>query len=213
MNLSRERQRPALCAALFVWCCALIMLRVSKNPSALYTFLLWNLFLAALPLVFGAAFRAASGRKSVLQIVWFILWLLFFPNAPYILTDLLHLKDHTAAQVWLDLAVLMSCAGTGAVFGYYSLADVHAAIEERFGKSIGWTLACFVLLLCGYGIYVGRFLRFNSWNALLHPTHLIKTLFNNWQNPDPFPNPLTVTLVFAIGLLLGYCSLRAMNEK
>ena len=89
----------------------------------------------------------------------FALWLLFLPNAPYTLTDLLHLTTAASAPAWYDLALLLSCAGTGLLLGYLSLIDVHDLVAKTFGLAMGWLLAFASLLLSGFAIYLGRFLR------------------------------------------------------
>ena len=210
MNISRHAQRMLLCNALLLWCAILLFARLATNPAQPFRFLVWNLFLAALPLAFATGFR--TSKPKPIQIIYFILWLLFFPNAPYLLTDLFHLRTKSAIESWLDLVVLLSCAGTGIVFGFYSLADIQETIEMRFNTATGWLVAISSLALCSYGIYVGRFLRFNSWDAITNPIHLAKSLAFNLIDPTPFPHAILITAIFTVSLLLGYSSFRLFSR-
>jgi uncharacterized membrane protein len=137
------------------------------------------------------------------------LWLLFLPNAPYILTDILHLTRATHAPAWYDLALLLSCAGTGLLIGYLSLIDVQAVVARSFSPAIGWMFALVSLMLSGFAIYLGRFLRWNSWDVLVTPTRLFY-IAGGLLHPFSNTRALSVTLVFGVILALGYVSLRML---
>jgi uncharacterized membrane protein len=204
--------RWSLPAVLTLWCMALLVLRVERSGSLRYLFLSWNLILAWIPCLAGQAFRAASqrGGSRVLRLGWFGLWLLFLPNAPYIVTDLLHLAARPRIPLWYDLALLFSFAGTGLLLGYISLLDVQSAVEERLGRTTGWTVAVVSLFMSGFGIYLGRFLRRNSWEVLTDPSGLFLDIADRLLNPASHPRACAVTLIFGLGLLLGYVALRML---
>lgn len=211
MTLSHEKQRLGIVYLLLLWCTALVTYRMYLAPDYLAVGMLWNLFLATVPLFWAAAFKWANGYKNrVLAGVFFLLWLLFFPNAPYLLTDMLHLGPRPGVGLWYLLAMLLSCAGTGALLGYFSLMDMQSEIEKMFNKPVGWLMAGGSLVLCGFGIYVGRFLRWNSWNALTSPLDVLRDVAARFVNPGPFPHPLEATLVFGVGLIIGYLALRVL---
>jgi uncharacterized membrane protein len=192
---------------------ALLVLRVERSGSVSYLFLGWNLFLAWIPWMAGQAFRTSSGRGSrLLRLGWFGLWLLFLPNAPYIVTDLLHLSARPGIPLWYDLALLFSCAGTGLLLGYLSLLDVQGAVEERLGRTAGWSVAAGSLFLSGFGIYLGRFLRWNSWEVLTDPSGLFLDIADRLLNPASHPRTYGVTLIFGMSLLLGYVALRVLTR-
>ncbi len=195
-----------------MWCASLVVLRVERSGSLMYVFLCWNLFLASIPLLAAQAFRDSSRRRSAapLQLGWLALWLLFLPNAPYIVTDLLHLSSRPPVPLWYDLALLLSCAATGLLLGYVSLIEVQGAVEERFGRVTGWLLATGSLFLSGFGIYLGRFRRWNSWDVLTDPTGIFHDVFDQLLNPASHPRTYAVTLIFGSGLLLGYAALRLL---
>lgn len=213
MTISNEKQRLAVAALLLLWCVALIAFRIHLAPDGLAVALLWNLFLAAVPLLWSAAFQSAMQRgHRFWAALFFGLWLLFLPNAPYLLTDLIHLAPRPHVPLWFLLAMLLSCAGAGTLLGYLSLATVHAVIEEKFGTIFGWLIAGGSLLLCGFGIYVGRFLRWNSWDMVTRPLTLLRAIARQFVDAGPHPHPIPVTLIFGGGLLLGYLALRVMTS-
>jgi len=214
MNFPLKTQRLAVVALLLLWCTLLITLRIERTGNLGLTFLWWNLLLAFVPLLAATAFDSAYRRnQNIGQIIWFLVWLLFLPNAPYILTDLIHLRPHEFVPLWYDLIVLMSSAGTGLFLGYISLMDVQLIVEQRFGKASGWSVAIGSLLLSGFGIYIGRFLRWNSWDIINNPLGLLSHLLEVVFSLDARPNPLVVTLVFGIALSLGYVALRVMGTS
>ena len=207
-----EIRRWTVPAGLTLWCVTLVVLRVERSGSLLYVFLVWNLWLAWIPWLAGQAFRAASRRRAsaARQLGWFALWMLFLPNAPYITTDLLHLAPRLLVPLWYDLALLLSSAGTGLLLGYMSLLEVQEAVEERFGRVRGWGVAAGSLFLSGFGIYLGRFLRWNSWDVLTDPAGLFHDIAVRLLDPASYPRNYGVTLIFGSGLLLGYAALRSL---
>ncbi len=211
-NFPPATARLLVVAALLLWSVSLVLFRIYLGHDRLGYSMLWNLFLASLPLLWSSIFQSAVARK---RWIWaslsFVLWLLFFPNAPYLLTDMIHLQPKPNVPEWYILAMLLSCAATGTLIGYVSLMDVHAAIERRFGFYLGWLLALSSLMLCGFGIYLGRFLRWNSWDALTRPMLFIKTVIGQFVDAGPHPHPVPVTLIFGGGLVIGYVALRVLT--
>ncbi len=211
MRIPHLPARLLVAAALLAWSLSLVLFRLYLGRDWLVSTLLWNLFLAALPLVWSSAFERAIARERwVLAGISFALWILFLPNAPYLMTDLMHLSARANAPLWYILAMLLSCAATGTLLGYISLLGVHAAIERHFGFYRGWSVALASLMGCGFGIYMGRFLRWNSWDALTHPLKFARTIVRHFVVVNAHPHPLPVTLVFGGGLIIGYIALRVL---
>jgi len=149
--------------------------RVLYTDNRSFLFLAWNLFLAWIP-VFLALAAPSKGRR------WWIaglalLWLLFFPNAPYILTDLIHLKRRPGVPFLLDAAMLFAFALNGLLLGNVSLYVWHRRWNRTLGSRNSWLLVGVIFLMSGYGIYIGRILRFNSWDALFQPLMLGQSLY------------------------------------
>jgi uncharacterized membrane protein len=203
-------RRLLLFGALLGWCAALLLFRFTRSGSLTFGFLAWNLFLAAIPAVAAAMFARAAAKQSrvTVQVVWFIVWLVFLPNAPYIITDFVHLRPSGAIPLWYDVALLTSCAGTGLLLGYTSIADVQAVITRKFSASVGWSVVIAAIFLSGFGIYLGRFLRWNSWDTLTNPLRLFPDIAGRVLDPLAHPRMLAVTAVYGVGLFVGYVALR-----
>jgi len=212
MKLAPKTQRLAVVTMLLLWCTLLITLRMEHTGNHYFTFLWWNLLLAFIPLMASSAMESAHRkRRRILAAVAFLVWLAFLPNAPYILTDLMHLHPREDVALWFDLSVLMSCAGTGLYLGYISLLDVQLLIERRFGQLTGWSVAIGSLMMSGFGIYIGRFLRWNSWELVTQPFRLLSVIGELLMDHGDHPNPYVVTLVFGIALTLGYAAFRVLG--
>ena len=152
---------------------------------------------------------ARGVRPAVLALLGAV-WLLFLPNAPYILTDLVHLGVRPPVPLWYDLAVLLSAAGVGLLAGYVSLADVHDVVARRWGGAVGWALAVVALFLGAFGIYLGRVLRWNSWDVLAAPGGVARSVLGPVLNPGAYPVAVVITLVFGGMLTAGYVALRSI---
>jgi uncharacterized membrane protein len=194
---------------------ALVLARIAWTWRFNYAFLIWNLFLAWLPLIFALLacerYRAASGRD------WHFLaftaaWLLFFPNAPYIFTDLTHLTSRYFPHFWVDLVLVLCCALTGLVLGFVSLYLIHCIAVKVFGRFLAWVFIAGVTGLSSFGIYLGRFLRFNSWDVIYKPVALYHGI-GSWV-ADPLQNSRTSVfpLLFATFLFISYVMLYALTH-
>lgn len=171
-----------------------------------FLFLIWNLFLAWIPYCLSLTLEK-SHRKFNSKILTGLLlasWLLFFPNAPYILTDLLHLRFRAPIPHWYDVMLLASFAWTGLILGLLSLYEVQLFFRKRMGKVISWVLVLAAIFLCGFGIYLGRFLRWNSWDVLTKPMFILEELFSLIIHPTAAGQEIGITLVLSVFLLLAY---------
>ncbi|MBL8079165.1 MAG: DUF1361 domain-containing protein [Anaerolineales bacterium] len=170
-----------------LFCLILFRIRITLSDTTEYAFLIWNLFLAWIPLGMAYAVSFAKKRRHVLLTAPFaaFLWLLFFPNAPYILTDLQHLsRPHSGVPVWFDMLLINWFAWTGILLGVFSLFMMHDIVRRIIGRWAGWVFVIAVSTLSGLGIYLGRFLRWNSWDLLFHPLELVGNLIQYALNPS-----------------------------
>jgi uncharacterized membrane protein len=169
-------------------------------------FLIWNTFLALVP--YGVSTLLILFENKIkskwFMAVPFIIWLCFFPNAPYILTDLFHLKQRPGVPYWYDLALILFFAWNGLMLGYASLLDMQAVVSRHFNRIIGWLTAIGSLILGSFGIYLGRYLRWNSWDVLSSPYNLLHDISERIFNPLSHPQTYGVTLIFSLFLILGY---------
>ena len=180
-----------------------------------YVFLIWNLFLAWLPLVFALLACREFCQKSGLTWrfrIFGIAWLLFFPNAPYIFTDLIHLTTRFYGQFWVDLVLILSCALTGFVLGFLSLFLMQAVVTRIVGRAASWVFIALVAALSGFGIYLGRFLRFNSWDVIYKPLALYRGLGRWAADPLAHSSSYAFPVLFAMFLFIAYLMLYALTH-
>lgn len=166
----------------------LFRLRTLMSGSMDYIFLLWNLFLAWLPLIMAYAVSSFASRRRYVALTVLpaaALWLLFFPNAPYILTDLVHLRHpRPDVPLWFDTLLINWFAWTGLLLGIVSLFLMHNVVRKSFGRIAGWIFVFIVGTLCSVGIYIGRFLRWNSWDVIFHPAARLGDILRYAANPS-----------------------------
>jgi uncharacterized membrane protein len=170
-----SRRRLAIYGALAlasVFSALLIGARYAYSHEPLYGGLIWNLFLAWVPFVLAIVIydRHRAGARATALLPLAALWLLFLPNAPYIVTDFRHLEQSTRVPVWLDIVVIGAPAWTGLLLGFLSLYLVQAVVRRSAGEFAGWAAVMVALSLASFGVYLGGVLRWNSWDVLLDPT-------------------------------------------
>ena len=177
-----------------------------------FLFLIWNLFLAWIPYWIALSIEKVLSLTGSRLVVggMLICWLLFFPNAPYIVTDLLHLKSRSPIPKWYDLMVLVSFAWTGLMLGFLSLYEIQLFLRNRLSAMFSWLLTISAIVLCAFGIYLGRFLRLNSWDVITNPTSLLQDITASLSSPMAYSNTLNITAVFSGFLLLAYLTLIAL---
>lgn len=186
---------------------ALVAVRIECSGHVTYLFLVWNLFLAWTPLFSALVFWWFSQyeRRSLLLLLGFFGgWLLFFPNSPYIVTDFLHLEPRQNVPTWYDLLLIFSFAWNGLILGFISLWIVQSVVEKLLGRVASWLMALCTLTASGFGIYLGRFLRWNSWDVLTDPYGLAIDIYTRLSNPLSHPRVLVVTLLFSAFLTIAY---------
>jgi uncharacterized membrane protein len=216
LALRRETAMPTL-ALLFASgvCIAMVLARMLWTGQLRYACLGWNLFLAWLPLAF--ALLACDERRNGLARNWRFwgfaaAWLLFFPNAPYIFTDVVHLTTSHFGHFWVDLVLVLSCALTGLVLGFVSLYLMQAVVARRFGWLASWLFIAAVAGLSGFGICLGRFLRFNIWDVVFKPVALCHGVTQLAAMPLAHPTALAFPALFATFVFTAYLMLYALTH-
>lgn len=183
-----------------------------------YRHMVWNLFLAWLPYLF--SFWAAATQR-VLPGRWFLLllpgaiWLIFFPNAPYIITDFLHLQQRPYVPLWYDILLLATFSWTGIFLAVASLKTMQDLIRIYLGSFISWIFVAVALGMSGLGIYLGRFERWNSWDLFLHPKKIFYDIAVHFADPSEHLHFFAFTFLFTAFLLVCYLtfiSVRGSDE-
>jgi uncharacterized membrane protein len=189
---------------------ALVVVRVIASHGFAYSNLIWNLFLAWLPFLF--ALCAGRPRTTRLRfLLCTFLWLLFLPNSPYLVTDLVHLKPRPPVPLWFDILLIQSFVLTGLLLGFLSLHLMHRRISHAFGSRSGWLFTLVVLGLTGFGIYLGRFERWNSWDLFTSPVALLSDIFHMLIHPRANKTAFVFTTLCALFLGLTYLVLHALT--
>lgn len=186
----------------------LLGFRMIATGTEGYFFLLWNLFLAAIPYAISIVFERAhirSPRPKGILFALFALWLFFFPNAPYIMTDFIHLPWEYAgtSHFMFDFSLVAAFTFSGFLFGAGSLFRVHRTLRRMLGAIRADVIAVSVILLSGIGIYLGRFLRWNSWDILLNPLDVLRSATSHYGDPAWSVRAVFLSLLFSacIGIL------------
>jgi uncharacterized membrane protein len=192
---SRAILPVAALLAASAWCVVLLVVRKVEFGAALHAYLVWNLTLAWIPLLLAILLLVMYRRRhsAVELIAVGAAWLLFLPNAPYLLTDFIHLGR---AHRLYDTILIGSFAFTGLALGFASLLLVQLVVTRAAGALFGWTAALGALFFASIGVYLGRYLRFNSWDALQRPQLLWDVV--RPRLADPFGNPQLTGFVIAL---------------
>ena len=180
----------------------LSLFRILYTRSFEFLFLDWNLFLAFIPwLISSIIILKKLHDKKFLLVIMILSWVIFFPNSPYILTDLFHLGMSSKAPLWFDLSLILSFAWTGLLFGFVSLMDIEKVLGNFVNKGKTTFISIAFLFISGFGIYVGRYLRWNSWDVFINPFALSNDILS--QIFHPIYNSRAWGLTLFIGLLLN----------
>lgn len=191
----------------------LLMIRMKLTHSFFYLFLVWNLFLAVIPFAITTYLLSYPKLNKFGLLVWFIVWLLFLPNAPYIVTDLIHIRLSETYYIWLDILVVSSFACSGLLLFYMSLIDMKDVLQNYFKKSLLNFSLVGIIFLSGFGVYLGRFLRYNSWEILSNPKYIISDVFNILLQPITNKQAWLFTMLFGSFLLVGYWMFNQLHSK
>lgn len=191
----------------------LLMIRMKLTHSFFYIFLVWNLFLAVIPFAITSYLLSSPKLNKFGLVLWFGLWLLFLPNAPYIITDLIHLRINNGYYIWLDVLVVTSFACNGLLLFFVSVSDMKSILLVHLNKSIVNFSTTIIFFLSAFGIYLGRFLRYNSWEILSNPKYLFIDILNIFIKPLDYKEAWLFTMLFGIFLTIGYWIFKEMNSK
>jgi len=195
---------------------ALVTIRMVYNDNRGYSFLIWNLILAWVP--YAAAWAASLAARNRITF-WIIMplctlvWLAFFPNAPYLLTDFQHLATaNRVTPLWYDVILLLWAAWTGLLLGIASLQMMQEIVRRAFGSAAGWVFAVGVTLLSSIGVYLGRFLRWNSWNLLQDPLPIAKDMYGIVRHPLANLPTYVFLILFTLLFLFIYVTIYLLGH-
>ncbi|WP_170063254.1 DUF1361 domain-containing protein [Polaribacter porphyrae] len=184
---------------LILFCLVLYSIRIYITKSLFFGFLVWNLFLAVIPYFISLIVKKKFQNSSKLKlIVILFIWLLFLPNAPYIITDFIHLHHIKSTLIWLDIFLLFTFSFTGLLLAIISITDIYKIIQQKWNTKSANYFSLSATFLCGFGIYLGRFLRFNSWDVFTTPITVLKKSLLSINDPKTW----YITIAFGSFLYL-----------
>ncbi|MDX6409931.1 MAG: hypothetical protein QOE13_3002 [Gaiellaceae bacterium] len=207
MRFSRRRLATVIGLVLAsLFCVGLVVVRNLHTGNVNFRYLIWNLFLAWIPFVLAVFVydRWRRRRGGMMLLVLGALWLLFFPNAPYIATDFVHLQHDPLSPYWYDAVTIAAFAWMGVLLGFASLYLMQNVVRQWRGAIAGWIFAFVAIALGSLGIYLGRFLRLNSWDAVEHPSVLPRILHAVARDPFAYREAIEVTVLFTVALSFAY---------
>ena len=183
-------------------CALLIMARIKITHSLFGLFLIWNLFLALVPLgiTWTMLYYKSLLQKPILLSLLTFIWVLFLPNAPYVFTDFVHLKMNTTGQYLFDFILILAFSSLALYAGLISVVAMQKIWKPKINSVMLHMLTFIIFCLCGYGLYLGRVLRYNSWDVLTNPLALLHDVWYFVINP--FDNWPILVVSASLGLLL-----------
>lgn len=203
----RSRQLAVTLIASSLVSILLYVIRSIAGDSDRYWFLNWNLLLAWPPLLLAWWLKERLRTQSWLtwrNLLLTVLWLGFLPNSFYIVSDFIHLHETREVSLLYDVVMFVSFTWNGYILGFASLYLVHQQLLRRIRRRDAHLLIGIVLLLCGYAIYLGRYLRWNTWDVLVNPAGLLFDVSDRFINPAARPQMFTTTLMFFVLLASIY---------
>lgn len=184
------------------------------SRELLLAFLVWNLFLGFIPLAITSWLQRNRHKIQTRALfgVIVVIWLLFIPNSFYILTDLFHLGSFNSIPLWLELAIIFSFAWNGLLMGILSVRRMETLFHAVFFKAPRLLFIYPVMFLIALGVYIGRYMRFNSWDILTNPFHLVKDISELALHPLQYIQAWAMVVCFSVILTLIFLTLMSAKE-
>jgi uncharacterized membrane protein len=197
-----------------LFCLILLTYQVVTTARVSYIFLGWNLFLASIPYFISSWLMKNESlvKKRFVLIPAIGIWLLFMPNSFYIITDLFHLDTMRSKKLWFELTMIFSFAWTGILFGIISIMRMEKILRPVMGKYFSPLLICLVMWLNAFGVYIGRYLRFNSWDVISDPVSLFGEVGTIIFNPFDHRWVWAMTVCFTVFMLIVYYTVKKVAE-
>jgi len=208
MNTTLSFQRTWLAFLAFIG--LLISVRIFYTGSTLYLFLVWNIFLAWIPFAISSVFYKLADKATWKKFLVVFSWLAFFPNSLYIVTDLIHLQTESRVPKWFDAVLLFSASAAGLMMAFISLYRLEHFLQKAIHRKLQSVAIFLILFLGSFGVYLGRFLRWNSWDIISNPFQLLLSIGHRIIAPFDHLQTWAVTGTLTIFFYLLYISLKKM---
>lgn len=196
-----------------IFCFSMSIVRYAATDTTMFLSLNWNLFLAFIPWFVSMILIIRKQINKLLLVLLIFSWLIFFPNAPYMLTDLFYLTPRGFPPIWYDLILLLSYAWTGLMFGFISLMNVELMLIKHISTKIAALISSVFLFVASFGIYLGRYLRWNSWDIISNPFGIFTDILERLASPFDYPKAWGVTILMGLMLNMMYLSIKLLKEQ
>ncbi len=196
------------------FCFVLLLARIAYTGSISFAFLVWNLFLAFIPFCISQqlykhpAWLAKGWKKVVASLVW----LLFIPNSFYVITDLFHLYDSSAVPHWYDLMLIFSFAWNALLLGIVSIRQMEKLTAAVLTSGFEWAFIYPLMWLIALGVYIGRYLRYNSWDVISNPFELVGDMLRIAMHPIENKSAWGMVMIFSFFLSLLYITVKKLSK-
>ncbi len=212
LKSSKRFEITLLLILMTLFCFSLSLFRYYISETKVFLFLNWNLFLAWIPFFISSFLVIFKIRSKLSLVVAITVWILFFPNSPYILTDLFHLRNRNSIPIWYDLVVILSYAWTGLFCGFVSLLDIEKLLSDYCRRSVINIMTISFLFITSFGVYLGRFLRWNSWDILSNPFGLFNDILLRIVYPTNHIQTWGVTVFMGVMLNFMYFMMKSVRN-
>jgi len=209
--LLRKIKIPKKILYLLVLAVFLNILRILLFKSFSFSYMIWNIVLACIPFLISSILVVYTTKENMIKpffIIGFILWFLFLPNAPYVITDFIHLGRVHTVPIMYDTFLLFTSALASLLMGLYSICHIEKILLLRFSKKVTNIVIALTILFASFGIYLGRYLRFNSWDLFISQNSLFVSIWKIFTQSNDYVNVYWYTLLFFIFIYISYCSFR-----
>lgn len=200
----------------------LVLLRAPVFRTVLYRPMLLNIALSVAPAGvlalagLGILVAIALGSPLVIWVVivgFGLIWVLFLPNSAYLITELnfSHRKQGEEVPLWYDIVLVLSLALSGVMNTLLNLLLVQTMYvlvrypnESRpLQRADSWLIVLVVLALVTFGMYLGRYLRFNTWD-ITHPASFLRKLAGHFRTPGKIREAIGFSVVHTVLLAVLY---------
>lgn len=198
-------------------CISLVLFRILLSGRSTYNFMILNLALAWIPFIFSTTLVHVKHKKRqshvrIKLLILGILWILFIPNAPYLLTDFIHLKLRDNIPLWYDVLLLESFTLLGLLLGTISSMQIEHILKDRVGKTTSTYISIGIFFLISCGVALGRFFRFNSWDVFISPIMFLKELHLYFFSPSIWIESMAFSIFFFFFLIGTHFLIKTIDE-
>lgn len=206
---------PNFLISLLIFSIILNILRVILFNTSSFIYIIWNIFLAIIPFIISSLIGLYINKNNFFNPIFifgFFVWLIFLPNAPYVVTDFIHLGEIRTVPLMYDIILLFVSATVSLMFGIISLKQVEDVFNIKFSVKISKILIITLIFFTSFGIYLGRTLRFNSWDFFINHNPLLRNIFEIFTKPDNHLNAYFYTVIFFFLIYTFYTSFKNINK-